>query len=174
MDIAIWSIRRKLWCYLVNYIDRESNMEVKYGVYKVAGSKSELIIAYGEPHVPMRTRRKYAGKKAKIKAIEQLTGNVLDAHLSTSEINAYIGQYIFGTSQWAEYHRLFECFASELEQVPKPIELKFHVIVEFDEAMCRPDDERLIYMVKQALENNSIDTYRGLQNPIISFFICEN
>ena len=71
-------------------------MEVKYGVYKVAGSKSELIIAYGEPHVPMRTRRKYAGKKAKIKAIEQLTGNVLDAHLSTSEINAYIGQYIFG------------------------------------------------------------------------------
>ena len=149
-------------------------MEVKYGVYKVAGSKSELIIVYGEPHVPMRTRRKYAGKKAKIKAIEQLTGNVLAAHLSTSEINAYIGQYIFGTSQWAEYHRLFECFASELEQVPEPIELKFHVIVEFDEAMCRPDDERLIYMVKQALENNSIDTYRGLQNPIISFFICEN
>ena len=87
-------------------------MEVKYGVYKVVGSKSELVIAYGEPHVPMRTRRKYAGKKAKIKAIEQLTGNVLDAHLSTSEINAYIGQYIFGTSQWAEYHRLFEYFAS--------------------------------------------------------------
>lgn len=69
-------------------------MEVKYGVYKVVGSKPELVIAYGEPHVPMRTRRKYAGKKAKIKAIEQLTGNVLDAHLSTSEINAYIGQYI--------------------------------------------------------------------------------
>ena len=38
-------------------------MEVKYGVYKVVGSKSELVIAYGEPHVPMRTRRKYAGKK---------------------------------------------------------------------------------------------------------------
>lgn len=55
-------------------------MEVKYRVYKIAGSKPELIIAYGEPHVPMRTRRKYAGKKAKIKAIEQLTGNVLDAH----------------------------------------------------------------------------------------------
>lgn len=53
-------------------------MEVKYGVYKVVGSKSELVIAYGEPHVPMRTRRKYAGKKAKIKAIEQLTGNVMD------------------------------------------------------------------------------------------------
>ncbi len=70
-------------------------MEVKYGVYKVVGSKSELVIAYGEPHVPMRTRRKYAGKKAKIKAIEQLTGNVMDTHLSTSEINAYIGQYIF-------------------------------------------------------------------------------
>lgn len=52
-------------------------MEVKYGVYKVVGSKSELVIAYGEPHVPMRTRRKYAGKKAKIKAIEQLTGNVM-------------------------------------------------------------------------------------------------
>ena len=68
-------------------------MEVKYGVYKVVGSKSELVIAYGEPHVPMRTRRKYAGKKAKIKAIEQLTGNVMDTHLSTSEINAYIGQY---------------------------------------------------------------------------------
>ena len=65
-------------------------MEVKYGVYKVVGSKSELVIAYGEPHVPMRTRRKYAGKKAKIKAIEQLTGNVMDTHLSTSEINAYI------------------------------------------------------------------------------------
>ena len=149
-------------------------MEVKYGVYKVAGSKPELIIAYGKPHVPMRTRRKYAGKKAKIKAIEQLTGNVLDAHLSTSEINAYIGQYIFGTSQWTEYHRLFENFASELEQVPEPIELKFHVIVEFDEAMCRPDDERLIYMVKQALGNSPIDIYRGLQNPIISFYKCEN
>ena len=108
-------------------------MEVKYGVYKVVGSKSELVIAYGEPHVPMRTRRKYAGKKAKIKAIEQLTGNVMDTHLSTSEINAYIGQYIFGTSQWAEYHRLFEYFASELEQVPEPVELKFLVIVEFDE-----------------------------------------
>ena len=146
-------------------------MEVKYGVYKVVGSKSELVIAYGEPHVPMRTRRKYAGKKAKIKAIEQLTGNVLDAHLSTSEINAYIGQYIFGTSQWAEYHRLFEYFASELEQVPEPVELKFHVIVEFDEAMCRPDDDRLIYMVKQSFENNSIDIYRGLQNPIITFSI---
>ena len=143
-------------------------MEVKYGVYKVVGSKSELVIAYGEPHVPMRTRRKYAGKKAKIKAIEQLTGNVMDTHLSTSEINAYIGQYIFGTSQWAEYHRLFEYFASELEQVPEPVELKFLVIVEFDEAMCRPDDDRLIYMVKQALENNSIDIYRGLQNPIIT------
>lgn len=52
-------------------------MKVKYGVYKVGGSKPELIIAYGEPHVPMRTRRKYAGKKAKIKAIEQLTGNTL-------------------------------------------------------------------------------------------------
>ena len=110
-------------------------MEVKYGVYKVVGSKSELVIAY----------------------IEQLTGNVMDTHLSTSEINAYIGQYIFGTSQWAEYHRLFEYFASELEQVPEPVELKFLVIVEFDEAMCRPDDDRLIYMVKQALENNSID-----------------
>lgn len=128
-------------------------------------------VAYGEPHVPMRTRRKYAGKKAKIKAIEQLTGNVMDTHLSTSEINAYIGQYIFGTSQWAEYHRLFEYFASELEQVPEPVELKFLVIVEFDEAMCRPDDDRLIYMVKQALENNSIDIYRGLQNPIITFSI---
>ena len=86
-------------------------------------------------------------------------------------INAYIGQYIFGTSQWAEYHRLFEYFASELEQVPEPVELKFLVIVEFDEAMCRPDDDRLIYMVKQALENNSIDIYRGLQNPIITFSI---
>lgn len=41
----------------------------------------------------------------------------------------------------------------------------------FDEAMCRPDDDRLIYMVKQALENNSIDIYRGLQNPIITFSI---
>ena len=82
-----------------------------------------------------------------------------------------IGQYIFGTSQWAEYHRLFEYFASELEQVPEPVELKFLVIVEFDEAMCRPDDDRLIYMVKQALENNSIDIYRGLQNPIITFSI---
>ena len=87
------------------------------------------------------------------------------------QINAYIGQYIFGTSQWAEYHRLFEYFASELEQVPEPVELKFLVIVEFDEAMCRPDDDRLIYMVKQALENNSIDIYRGLQNPIITFSI---
>ena len=60
-------------------------MEVKYGVYKVVGSKSELVIAYGEPHVPMRTRRKYAGKKAKIKAIEQLTGNVMDTHLHIPE-----------------------------------------------------------------------------------------
>ena len=147
-------------------------MKVKYGVYCKAGnSDPKLIVSYGEQHIPVRTRRKYAGRKAKIKAIEQLTGNVLDAHLSTSEINAYIGQYIFGTSQWAEYHRLFEYFASELEQVPEPVELKFHVIVEFDEAMCRPDDDRLIYMVKQALENNSIDIYRGLQNPIITFFI---
>ena len=65
----------------------------------------------------------------------------------------------------------YEYFASELEQVPEPVELKFLVIVEFDEAMCRPDDDRLIYMVKQALENNSIDIYRGLQNPIITFSI---
>lgn len=149
-------------------------MEVKYGVYKVGGSKPELIIAYGEPHVPMRMRRKYAGKKAKIKAIEQLTGNTLDSHLSTSEINAYIGQYIFGTSQWAEYHRLFEHFANELEQVPEPVELIFHVIVEFDKSMCKPDDERLIYMVKHTLENAPIDEYKGLQNPIISLSIQVN
>lgn len=148
-------------------------MKVKYGVYKVGGSKPELIIAYGEPHVPMRTRRKYAGKKAKIKAIEQLTGNTLDSHLSTREINAYIGQYIFGSSQWAEFHQLFEYFASELEQVPESVELIFHVIVEFDKSMCRPDDERLIYMLKQALDNNPIEIYRGLQNPIVSFSIQE-
>lgn len=146
-------------------------MEVKYGVYKVVGSKSELVIAYGEPHVPMRTRRKYAGKKAKIKAIEQLTGNVLDAHLSTSEINAYIGQYIFGTSQWAEYHRLFELFANEVEQVPEQVELKFYVIIEFDASMCNPDDERLVYMITRLLVNDPIDEYKGLQNPIISFSI---
>lgn len=146
-------------------------MKVKYGVYKVGGSKPELIIAYGEPHVPMRTRRKYAGKKAKIKAIEQLTGNTLDSHLSTREINAYIGQYIFGSSQWAEFHQLFELFANELELVPEQVELKFYVVIEFDASMCNPEDERLVYMITRLLENNPVDKYKGLQNPIISFSI---
>lgn len=70
-----------------------------------------------------------------------------------------------------EYHRLFEYFASELEQVPEPVELKFHVIVEFDEAMCILDDDRLIYMVKQALENNSIDIYRGFKINHFFFYL---
>ena len=99
-------------------------MKVKYGVYCKAGnSDPKLIVSYGEQHIPVRTRRKYAGRKAKIKAIEQLTGNVMDTHLSTSEVNAYIGKHFFGTSRWAEYHRLFELFANEVEQVPEQVEL---------------------------------------------------
>src|SRR5699024_9920019 len=106
-------------------------MKVKYGVYCKAGnSDQKLIVSYGEQHIPVRTRRKYAGRKAKIKAIEQLTGNVMDTHLSTSEVNAYIGKHLFGTSRWAEYHRLFELFANEVEQVLEQVELKFYLVIE--------------------------------------------
>lgn len=147
-------------------------MKVQYGVYCKAGDPDQkLIVSHGEQYIPVRTRRKYAGKKAKIKAIEQLTGNAMDTHLSTSEVNAYIGKHIFDTPQWAEYHRLFELFANELEQVPEQVELKFYVVIEFDASMCNPEDERLVYMITRLLENNPVDEYKGLQNPIISFSI---
>lgn len=152
--------------------NRENKMmEVKYCVYyKVGEDDQEPIVFYdGESYLPTRTRRKYAGKKAKIKAIEQLTGNVLNTSLSTGEVNAYIDEHFFGTSQWAEYHRLFKQFANETEV----ISAKYYLNVSLNRKNIDPDDKRLIYMIKKELENNRLDEFEGLSNPICSVSIHE-
>lgn len=43
-------------------------MKVQYGVYcKTGDPDQKLIVSHGEQHIPVRTRRKYAGKKLKLK-----------------------------------------------------------------------------------------------------------
>lgn len=146
-------------------------MEAKYSVYyKVGEDDQEPVITYlrGEL-IPSRTRRKYAGKKAKIKAIEQLTGEILDSHLSTDEIDQYIDKNIFRTSLWKEYRRRFQKFANEVEE----LEMRYFLNIKLSTQAINPADERLIYMIKKEMENNRLDEYEGLKNPICSVSIQE-
>ena len=149
-------------------------MKIDYEVYQRAGAANSVpIVSFqGEPEAFPRERRKYTGKRAKIEAIKRFTGIVLDSDISSWEVDQYIKDHLFGTSNWKSYHHTFQTVANETEIVIDKFEFLYSLRVELaDNSYLEPGDERLIYIINNQLVGKKIDEYKGLVNPILSMDI---
>ncbi len=68
-------------------------------------------------------KNKYVGKKAKIEAIKRFSGVELSPTLTTNDVNEYIAQNLFNTSDWKAYHKVFQSVCDEKVNISMDIEI---------------------------------------------------
>lgn len=144
-------------------------MNIFYEVYRrIADPQSVPVVSYrGTPQATPRQRRKFTGKKAKIEAIYRFTGVKLDQSLSSSEVDQYIKNHLFGTSKWKAYHDIFQIVANETELIKDEYEFLYQLEVTL-EGNADPEDHRLLYLISSELKGLHLEEYKGLTNSILS------
>jgi len=144
-------------------------MKIYYEVYRrMADPQSVPVVSYrGTPQAIPRQRRKFTGKKAKIEAIYRFSGIKLDQSLSSSEVDQYINNHLFGTSKWKAYHEIFQIVANETELIENEYEFLYQLEVTL-EGSAEPEDHRLLYLISSELKGLHLEEYKGLTNPILS------
>lgn len=143
-------------------------MKIYYGVYRrMADPQSVPIVSYGGMPATSRQRRKFTGKKAKIEAIYRFSGVKLEQGLSSSEVDKYIKNHLFGTSKWKAYHDVFQIVANETELIEDEYEFLYQLEVNL-EGSVDPADHRLLYLISSELKGIHLEEYEGLTNSILS------
>lgn len=68
-------------------------------------------------------KNKFVGKKAKIEAIKRFSGVELSPTSTTNDVNEYIAQNLYNTSEWKAYHKVFQSVCDEKVNISMDIEV---------------------------------------------------
>lgn len=151
-------------------------MNTKYYVYQGATcpivSCSEL-----KGSITIPDKQKYSGKRAKIEAIFRFSNVRLSSDSTTKEINDYIDKNLFGTGNWAAYHRIFTEVIRETVSVTHAYkflgyincEISDWVRVGAERIAVNPEDERVCHFLAYEYMGKHLKTYKGMKNPILKF-----
>lgn len=141
---------------------------VKYKVYKKDGDNNPILSLIDIPEFQIRGKKKYTGKKAKLQAIYRVFNKVLPNTYTTAQVNDFIDANIFGTSNWAQYHKIYKQVRNEIEVVSSKVNFQYTLLVELKKNTKSPiEDDVLMHFVFCELMGTPIEMYKGIKNPIL-------
>lgn len=151
-------------------------MVAKYFVYKKGGSTDPFVSYEEMPKLFLGQKRKYIGKRQKIETIRRLCNIQLEQCLTSTEVNDYIRINFFKTPDWGKYLKILDEVGEEIEHVRESYTLQYILVVEMSDLVkvgggnspepVNPEDDRIIYLIKNELMGTPIEMYRTLINPI--------
>lgn len=144
-------------------------MKINYFVYSRSGESFPILSTIKLPPSLTRGKQKYIGKKAKIETILRLSNVSLLSTLTTQQVNDYIAENYFNKPLWKDYYKIFQIVANEFEIVSEKYMMKYVLVVELEDSIEDPNDERLIHMLTCELLGQKLTQYNGLNNPVVSF-----
>ena len=89
--------------------------------------------------------------------------------LKNDPVNDYIAENYFNKPLWKDYYKIFQIVANEFEIVSEKYMMKYVLVVELENSIEDPNDERLIHMLTCELLGQKLTQYNGLNNPVVSF-----
>jgi myosin-crossreactive antigen len=144
-------------------------MKINYFVYSRSGESFPILSTIKLPPSLTRGKQKYIGKKAKIETVLRLSNVSLLSALTTQQVNDYIAENYFNKPLWKDYYKIFQIVANEFEIVSEKYMMKYVLVVELENSIEDPNDERLIHMLTCELLGQKLTQYNGLNNPVVSF-----